>query len=90
MSSIYESRFWLKNFDWKTPADINVPKYPAYLLLRTASTFQPSKAATWFYGGEISYNDLYLKVTRMANVLVEQGIKKGDRVGVSCPPARSS
>ena len=30
MSSIYESRFWLKNYDWKTPADINIPKYPAY------------------------------------------------------------
>ena len=79
MSSIYESRFWLKNYDWKTPADINVPRYPAYLILRTASTFQPDKAATWFYGAEITYNELYLKVTRMANVLVEQGIKKGDR-----------
>ena len=66
-------------------ADINVPKYPAYLILRTASTFQPSKAATWFYGAEITYNELYLKVTRLANVLVEQGIKKGDRVGILLP-----
>lgn len=33
----------------------------------------------------ISYNELYNRVSRMANVLREQGIKKGDRVSIYLP-----
>lgn len=90
MSSVYETRFWLKNFEWKTPHSINYPKMPAYGVLRNASVYKPDQAATWFYGAEITYNDLYLKVTRLANVLVENGVQKGDRVGLlmpNCPQA---
>ncbi len=85
MSSIYASRFWLKNYNWKTPTTINYPKTPAYYILRDACVFQPDKAATDFYGAQITFNELYLKVTRFANVLVEQGIKKGARVGILLP-----
>ena len=85
MSSVYETHFWRKNFEWKTPHSINYPKMPAYAILRNASVFQPDKVATWFYGAEITYNDLYLKVTRLANVLVQNGVRKGDRVGLLMP-----
>jgi len=84
-SSVYASRFWLKSYNWKTPHTINYPKTPAYYILRDASVFTPDKAATEFYGAEITFNELYHKVTRLANVLVEQGIKKGDRVGILLP-----
>src|SRR5690606_5733421 len=33
----------------------------------------------------ISYNDLYERVCKMANVLKEQGVKKGDRVCIYLP-----
>ena len=85
MSSIYESRPWLKSYHWKTPQTLNYPKTPAYYVLRDSSVFNPNKAATWFYGAEISFDELYLKVTRLANVLVEKGIKKGDRVAILLP-----
>jgi long-chain acyl-CoA synthetase len=85
MSSVYATRFWKKSWEWKTPDTIKYPKMPAYAILRNASVFQPDKVATWFYGAEITYNDLYLKVTRLANVLVEQGVKKGDCVGMLLP-----
>ena len=54
-------------------------------MLRDNSIFYPDKAATYFYGAEITFNQLYLKSTRLANVLVEQGINKGDRVGLLLP-----
>ncbi|MGE5544737.1 MAG: long-chain-fatty-acid--CoA ligase [Bacillota bacterium] len=85
MSSPYASRFWLKSYNWKTPHTINYPKTPAYYILRDACVFRPDMAAIDFYGAEITFNELYHKVTRFANVLVEQGIKKGDRVGILLP-----
>lgn len=85
MSSVYETRFWQDKFEWKTPHSINYPKMPAFAILRNSSVYKPDNAATWFYGAEITYNDLYQKVTRMANVLVENGVEKGDRVGMLMP-----
>jgi len=85
MSSIYGSRFWQKSYHWRTSLEQIYPQTPAYYVLRDHSMFYPDKAATWFYGAEITYDDLYLKCTRLANVLVEHGIKKGDRVGLLMP-----
>jgi long-chain acyl-CoA synthetase len=61
------------------------PLTPAYYILRDATVFQPDKAATDFYGAKITFDELYLKVTRLANVLVQNNIKKGDRVGICLP-----
>lgn len=85
MTSPYESRFWTKTFNWKTPTTMRYPLTPAYYVLRDATVFQPDKAATDFYGAKITFDELYLKVTRLANVLVENNIKKGDRVGICLP-----
>ena len=85
MSSPYESRFWTKTYNWKTPTTMRYPLTPAYYVLRDACVYQPDKAAIDFYGAKITFDELYLKVTRMANVLVEDGIKHGDRVGILLP-----
>ncbi|MGI6548528.1 MAG: AMP-binding protein [Syntrophomonadales bacterium] len=85
MASIYESCFWLKSYNWKTPASINYPKNPAYYILRDAAVYHPKKAATWFYGAEITFYEQYQMVCHLANVFVERGIKKGDRIGILMP-----
>ncbi len=85
MTSPYESRFWTKVYNWKTPTTMRYPLIPAYYILRDATVFQPDKTATDFYGAKITWDQLYHKVTRMANVLVENNIKKGDRVGICLP-----
>lgn len=85
MSSVYASRFWTENYNWKTPTHIKYPKTPAYYLLRDGCVFQPNKAATHFYGAEITFAELYQKVTRFSNALAELGVKKGDRVGLLLP-----
>jgi len=50
---------------------------------KTALLFEPNdpKEAS----EHITYNDLYQRVNRLANVLKEQGIKKGDRVCIYLP-----
>jgi len=84
-TSVYESKFWLKSYHWKTPATVIYPKTAAYNILRESAVYYPNKAATWFYGAEISFHDLYQMVCHLANVFVEKGIKKGDRVGLLMP-----
>jgi long-chain acyl-CoA synthetase len=80
MTSPYESRFWTKVYNWKTPTTMRYPLIPAYYILRDATVFQPDKTATDFYGAKITWDQLYHKVTRMANVLVENVSVKITRV----------
>lgn len=80
-----ENRFWLKSYDNYTKPVLNYPKFPAHEILHLIATTNPDKAATDFYGTEINYWDLYVYATRLANGLIEAGIKKGDRVGILLP-----
>ena len=73
---------------WFTNAKVNITKncIDRHLAKRgekTAIIFEPndpSEAAL-----HISYNELYERVSKMANVLREQGVKKGDRVCIYLP-----
>ncbi len=85
LTDLYNRRPWIRHYDYLVPHEINFPKfYAPEMLFHTASRF-PDKAATWFYGTEISFWDLYTTVNRFANALIEQGVKKGDRVGILLP-----
>lgn len=83
--AMMEQRFWLKSYDNITRPTLNYPKFPAHEILHMIATTNPDKAATDFYGTEITYWDLFISSTRMANGLIEAGIKKGDRVGILLP-----
>ncbi len=50
---------------------------------KTAIIFEPNDPSE--KAQHISYNELYERVCKMANVLKEQGIKKGDRVCIYLP-----
>ncbi len=82
---ILARRPWIKQYDWKVPWTFNYPKFPAWHLLRNASNGVPHRPATWFYGTEMTYLDLYRTCIRLANKLIELGVKKGDRIGVMLP-----
>ncbi|NLB17688.1 MAG: acyl--CoA ligase, partial [Syntrophomonadaceae bacterium] len=85
MLSLLEKRPWLSHLDYKFPWTINYPSIPAYQILRDSANAHPDKACTSFYGTEITMWEMYLKVIRMANALLELGIQKGDRVGILLP-----
>lgn len=50
---------------------------------KTAIIFEPNDSAE--EAQHITYNELYERVSKMANVLRDQGIKKGDRVCIYLP-----
>ena len=82
---IMQQRFWLNSYDNITRPTLNYPKFPAHEILHLIATTNPDKAATDFYGTQITYWDLYHYATRLANGFIEAGINKGDRVGILLP-----
>nr|WP_314864765.1 acetate--CoA ligase [uncultured Flavobacterium sp.] len=73
---------------WFTEAKVNIVKncIDRHLAKRgdkTAIIFEPNDPSE--LAQHITYNDLYERVGKMANVLREQGVKKGDRVCIYLP-----
>ncbi|MGX7666494.1 acetate--CoA ligase [Flavobacterium pedocola] len=76
------------NVKWFTGAKVNIVKncIDRHLAKRgdkTAIIFEPNNQEEAAL--HISYNELYDRVARFANVLREQGIKKGDRICIYLP-----
>lgn len=82
---ILAKRPWLRQYDYDAPVTINYPRYPAFDMLLNTANYTPHRAATWFYGTEITFWELYLTTIRLANTLIELGVKKGDRIGILLP-----
>lgn len=75
-------------FEWFLNGKLNIVKncIDRHLAKRgdkTAIIFEPNNPDEPAL--EISYNELYNRVCKMANVLKEQGVKKGDRVCIYLP-----
>ncbi len=76
------------NFKWFLNGKLNIVKncIDRHLAKRgdkTAIIFEPNNPEE--EAQEISYNELYNRVCKMANVLKDQGVKKGDRVCIYLP-----
>ena len=85
---VFEFDMQAAQFKWFVNAKLNITKncidrHLARRADKTAIIFEPNnpnEAAL-----HISYQDLYNRVAKMANVLRDQGIKKGDRVCIYLP-----
>ena len=85
---VFEFDFQKAEFKWFVDAKVNITKncIDRHLAKRgekTAIIFEPNNPAE--EAQQISYNELYVRVSKMANVLREQGIQKGDRVCIYLP-----
>jgi acetyl-CoA synthetase len=85
---VFEVNFQEAKFKWFIDAKVNITKncIDRHLARRgdkTAIIFEPNNPNEEAL--HITYNELYDRVARMANVLREQGVKKGDRVCIYLP-----
>lgn len=85
---VFEFDFQKAEFKWFVDAKVNITKncIDRHLAKRgekTAIIFEPNNPAE--EAQHISYNELYARVSKMANVLREQGVQKGDRVCIYLP-----
>ncbi len=85
---VFEFDMQEAQFKWFIDAKVNITKncIDRHLSKRgekTAIIFEPNDPSE--EAQHISYNELYIRVSKMANVLRDQGIKKGDRVCIYLP-----
>ena len=85
---VFEVNFQEAKFKWFLDAKVNITKncIDRHLARRgdkTAIIFEPNNPEEKAL--HITYNELYERVARMANVLREQGVQKGDRVCIYMP-----
>ena len=85
---VFEVNFQEANFKWFLDAKVNITKncIDRHLARRgdkTAIIFEPNNPDEKAL--HITYSELYDRVARMANVLREQGVQKGDRVCIYMP-----
>ncbi|MFX1548750.1 MAG: AMP-binding protein [Promethearchaeota archaeon] len=82
--SKYKDRFWKSNWDANIK-DLDPMEFEASFTEITQRTFEelPEKLAIAFYGTEISYGELDKLSNEFAHMLIENGMKKGDVLGIN-------
>ena len=84
MSNPYESRFWRKNWDSGItdldPKEFEIT-YPGFM--REMFDKYPDVMALSYQGLEMTFNDVDKRSNQFANMLIENGFKKGDAVGIN-------
>ncbi len=83
-------KVWLKNYDPGVPATIDYPRATLHQLLEETASRFPDQTAIIFPGAlgdsyRLSYKHLEQQVNRLANALINLGVKKGDRVVLLLP-----
>ncbi|MFX0031251.1 MAG: AMP-binding protein [Promethearchaeota archaeon] len=86
MENPYESRFWRKSWD-DGLKDLDPSLWETSYSDAVRDTFEkfPDKMALAYQGLEIPYKDVDIYSNQFANMLIENGFKKGDVVGINLP-----
>jgi len=86
MSSPYESRFWRKNWD-KGLSDLDPKEFDTTYPEMIQETFKEfsDKMALEYLGVEITFREIDEYSNQFANMLIDNGFKKGDVVGINLP-----
>jgi long-chain acyl-CoA synthetase len=81
-----DNKPWLKNYDKGVPATLQ-PYLNRTLIdvVRETAGLRPNHPALLFKGAKMSYSELDRLSDALAQALIAQGIKKGDRVAVVMP-----
>jgi len=84
-SSPYSSKIWLKSYDDHVKPEIEIEVYSiAEMFQRTIKNY-PDNLCYDFQGSRATFKEAEKFVNSFANCLVENGVKKGDRVAINLP-----
>lgn len=88
--SPYTRKPWLKFYPSQVPPSLEYPDISLGRLLEQTVREFGERPATNFLGAKLSYLQLLSEVNRLARVLTDLGVEKGDRVAImlpNCPQA---
>jgi len=82
----YSDRFWKKNWD-EGVKDLDPSEYATTYVEMITQTMKefPNKVAMKYLGVDITFGELDRYSNQFANMLLENGFKKGDVVGINLP-----
>lgn len=81
---------WLSHYPKEIPTSMTQKEKPIYQYLHDTAKAFPKKKAFYFFGMEMTYEELHSQVRRFADYLRNLGLKKGDRAAImlpNCPQA---
>ena len=81
----YDAAPWFKLYDKYTPKNLEIPDCTMYELIKHVSTLYPDYDAYEYYGKKCTYREFFEKIDRVANSLINIGVKKGDYVSICMP-----
>ncbi|MHA1151026.1 MAG: AMP-binding protein, partial [Promethearchaeota archaeon] len=84
--SPYTSKIWLKSYDDFVPPEVEIDQdLDLAKMLRQAAKEYPESLCYDFMGTTDTYRNYEQNVISFANFLIQNGIKKGDRVAIHIP-----
>jgi long-chain acyl-CoA synthetase len=82
-------RPWHASYGPGVPADVTVPDEGIPASLERAAAAWPDRVAVDFLGRATTYRDLAAQVARASQVLLDLGVRAGDRVAIALPNCAS-
>lgn len=82
-------RPWLSSYDEGVPKTLEYPEKPLSEILEDMAERFGNRPFLHFFGASMTYREVNEKVDQFANLLIQEGIKPGDRVALympNCPP----
>jgi len=84
-SSPYSSKIWLKSYDDHVKPELDIEIYDLAQMMRNTVKKYPDSLCYDFQGACATFKEAEGKINSLANFLVENGVKKGDRVVINLP-----
>ncbi len=76
---------WLKNYPSNVDWDMDIDVQPIFHILQETAAKYPDKPAFDFLGKKYNWQEIYDLSRKMAKGLQDEGIKKGDKIGLFLP-----
>ena len=84
-TELVQARPWLKNYETGIPYTVAIPQVAVHEFLRSASRRFPRRAALYFEGQRITFQQLEQESNRFAHALIRLGITHSERVMLLLP-----
>ncbi len=80
-----QTRPWHKHYVEGVRTSLEYPEVPLFRLLDQTAARHPDLPAIDFYGRKMTYRELAGATCKLANALIEMGVRPGDRVALMMP-----